>query len=243
MISTIVFGQKIKQPKNIEEAIAILDVDCPDSLKEKIKKTNQDSLLELIWPWSGEYRTISEWDTDLNSNEKTELEKFYLNLGIDYPIHIETIILISFQAHLNNDSITHDQIIKPFQLIEQKWKHEDSIRFTTDSLRGVYIPKDLDDCFKQIDSFWSDSTKNIVRNMTEKQFCSRSHFGIGLWMRNNWQLWGGSRLSKYFNDLGIYHPDDMSGIVLTSYYRYLTGKEIKLDKQIKFYQNYWKKNN
>jgi len=59
----------------------------------------------------------------------------------------------------------------------------------------------------------------------------------------DWQLWGGSRLSKFFNDRGIYHPDDMSGIILDSYHRYLTGKDIKLDEQIKFYQDYWKKPN
>ena len=45
------------------------------------------------------------------------------------------------------------------------------------------------------------------------------------------------------DNLGIYHPDDMSGIILDSYHRYLTGKEIKLEEQIKFYQDYWKKAN
>jgi uncharacterized C2H2 Zn-finger protein len=60
-------------------------------------------------------------------------------------------------------------------------------------------------------------------------------------MRNNWQLWGGSRLSKYFNDKGIYHPDDMSGIILDSYHRNLNGQEIKLDEQVKYYQDYWEK--
>jgi hypothetical protein len=65
------------------------------------------------------------------------------------------------------------------------------------------------------------------------------HFGFGLWMRNNWQLWGGSRLSKYFNSLEIYHPDDMSGIILVSYHRYLNNKDIQLDEQIKYYKDYW----
>jgi len=64
-----------------------------------------------------------------------------------------------------------------------------------------------------------------------------------MWLRNNWQLWGGSRLSKYFNNLGIFHPDDMSGIILDSYHRYLTDKEIKLEEQINFYQEYWRNAN
>jgi hypothetical protein len=115
-------------------------------------------------------------------------------------------------------------------------------RVKKDSINGVYIPVDLNDCFNQINSFWTDSVKVQVREMNEEEFIGNSHFGIGLWMRNNWGLWGGSRLSKYFNLKGINHPDDMSGIILTSYYRQLTGQEIKLEDQIQYYQDYWKKN-
>lgn len=236
-------GQRVKQPKNIGSAIKLLDKDCPETLKEKIKVTPGDSLILLIWPWGGNYKTISYWTGNINSDRRTKLERYYSNYGIKYPIHIEKIVLLSYQAHLNNDTVAHDAIMKPFQLIERRWQHEDSFRFTIDSLRGVYIPIDLNDCFVQIDSFWSDSIKNNVRSMSERQFCSRSHFGIGMWMRNNWQLWGGSRLSKYFNELGIYHPDDMSGIILTSYHRYLTGREINLDEQVAGCQAYWMKQN
>jgi len=111
-----------------------------------------------------------------------------------------------------------------------------------DSIDGVYIPVDLKDCFKQIDSFWADSVKLQVRKKTEDGFTANAHFGIGMWMRNNWRLWGGSRLSIYFNDLGIFHPDDMSGIILTSYHRFLLGLDIKLEEQIGYYKDYWKKN-
>jgi len=50
----------------------------------------------------------------------------------------------------------------------------------------------------------------------------------------------GSRLSKYFNDIGISHPDDMSGIILKSYYRRLNNLDIELKKQVDNYQKYWK---
>ncbi|KAF0196860.1 MAG: hypothetical protein FD166_2138 [Bacteroidetes bacterium] len=114
-------------------------------------------------------------------------------------------------------------------------------KYNTDSLNGIYIPKDLNDCFNQIDGFWNDSIKNQVKSWTEEEFCANAHFGFGMWMRNNWGLWGGSRLQAYFNDKGIYHPDDMSGIILTSYYRYLKGDKIELKKQIKSYKTYWEK--
>ena len=120
-------------------------------------------------------------------------------------------------------------------------QNKDNARFKKDTLDEVYIPKDLEDCFKQIDVFFADSTKTKIKQWTEDEFCSNAHFGLGMWMRNNWGLWGGSRLSKYFNEMKIFHPDDMSGIILTSYHRYLTGNEIKLEEQIKYYRNYWKK--
>jgi len=113
--------------------------------------------------------------------------------------------------------------------------------YSRDSINGIYIPKDLNDCFTQIDGFWNDSIKTQIRSWTEDEFCANAHFGFGMWMRNNWGLWGGSRLQAYFNDKGIYHPDDMSGIILTSYYRYLTADKIELKKQIKFYKTYWEK--
>ncbi len=240
LISTsIVYGQKVKTPKTIEQAVEILQSDCSDSLKTIISATPNDSLIFLSYPWGGEYKTISNWTTGFHSKKKTKLEKYYSKLGITYPKHVETIVLISFKAVLNGDSLNHQQIIEPFQKQESKWNKEDEIRFTTDSLRGTYIPKDLEDCFKQIDSFWSDSLKTEIKTWTEDEFSGRAHMGFGMWMRNNWQLWGGSRLSKYFNEMGIYHPDDMSGIILTSYHRRLTGNEIKLEEQIKYYQDYW----
>ncbi|WP_293945941.1 MULTISPECIES: DUF6794 domain-containing protein [unclassified Sphingobacterium] len=108
-----------------------------------------------------------------------------------------------------------------------------------DTIAGIYIPKNLKDCFVQIESFWDDSTKNKVREMTESEFMAGTHFGFGMWMRNNWGLWGGSRLSAYFAKRGIRHPDDMPGIILTSYYRKLKGKDPDVKSQLKYYKKYW----
>jgi len=234
------FGQKIKTPKDIAEAISILTTDCPDSLKALIIKTGNDSLIYLCYPWQYDYETIFKW-TESN-NKRSKIRKYLLNKGLAFNQHQQTVILIAFKYHLSGQTINEDEIIKPFKLIEEKWREEEKVRFTTDSIQGIYIPKNLEDCFNQINGFWSDSIKWQVKQWTEEEFAANAHFGFGMWMRNNWQLWGGSRLSKYFNDMGVFHPDDMSGIILDSYHRYLTGKDIKLDEQIKVYQDYWKKN-
>ena len=46
-------------------------------------------------------------------------------------------------------------------------------------------------------------------------------------------------LVKYFNELGIYHPDDISSIILTSFHRKLNNKSIDLAKQVESYKKYW----
>ena len=138
-------------------------------------------------------------------------------------------------------TLTNEDVNAQDRKSKKKQNKEYLERVQKDSIDGVYIPIDLNDCFKQLDGFWIDSIKTEVRNMTEDEFTSNAHFGIGLWMRNNWGLWGGSRLSKYFNTLGIFHPDDMSGTILTSYHRHLLGQDIKLEEQIEFYKNYWEK--
>jgi hypothetical protein len=239
LTSQFVYGQKIKTPKDIQSAVTYLQTDCPDSLKLTIKGTPDDKLINLCYPWDGKYKTVFEWTN--RDNKKSKIKKYLIDKGITDNKHQQTIILIAFKQTLLGQVFNEDEIIKPYKVIEDKWREEDKVRFTTDSIRGVYIPKDIEDCFKQIDSFWDDSTKVKVKQWTEDEFRGRVHMGFGMWMRNNWQLWGGSRLSKFFNEMGIYHPDDMSGIILTSYHRRLTGKEIELEEQIKFYQDYWEK--
>lgn len=103
-----------------------------------------------------------------------------------------------------------------------------------------YKPKRLDEAVLQLEKIQHDTTKQKILAMTEEQFLGGSHMGIGMWVRNNWGLWKGGALAKHFNSIGIFHPDDMSGIILTSYYRHLHGQNREIEKQVKYYQDYWK---
>lgn len=111
-----------------------------------------------------------------------------------------------------------------------------------ESSTEVYIPKDLEDCFKELKSMlYPDLIKEMTMG-TENDMI-KYHHGLGMWIRNNWGLWSESRLKEYFNELGIQHPDDMSGIILDSFWRHLNNKPIELEEQIKYYQEYWGKIN
>ncbi len=112
---------------------------------------------------------------------------------------------------------------------------------STDIKDLKYKPKNLDEAIYQLDRVFHDSIKSHIHDMSEDEFLSKSHMSTGMWIRNNWGLWKGRGLAKYFNKLGIYHPDDMSSIILRSYHRHLYDKSYDLDCQIAFYQDYWKK--
>lgn len=239
LTSLNLFGQN-KLPKNLKQAVKYLDKDCPNDVKNRIKTIHEDSLIYSVYPFAKiepykSYKTIFNWTSSENGNPK--FTRYLDNKGI-YDYHSE-VLLYSFRQYLKDGKINSKQILNKYLLEQKNAEERYRIRFTTDTINSIYIPKNLEDCFTQINSFWNDSTKIQVKNWEESEFIGKAHLGFGMWIRNNWRLWGGSRLSKYFNGLGIYHPDDMSGIILSSYHRYLNKKEIKLEEQIKYYKDYW----
>jgi hypothetical protein len=102
----------------------------------------------------------------------------------------------------------------------------------------ISVPKDLNGCFSALETLLSEESKLQILNMEESEIFSL-HFGLGMWIRNNWGLWKGSDLSVWFNDRGIYHPDDMSGIILRSYWLQMHGKPLEFEAQIQYYRDYW----
>ena len=101
-------------------------------------------------------------------------------------------------------------------------------------------PVNLDEAVFQLTKNLPDTTQQWFLSMTEMEFIGNTHMGLGLWIRNNWGLWRGGKLAKYFKSMGIFHPDDMSGIILRCYYRQLHNQDWELEEQIKVCQNYWK---
>lgn len=106
--------------------------------------------------------------------------------------------------------------------------------------KEIYIPKDLDDAIKCLKEATPKEELEQFKTLKSGEFGSYHH-GCGTAMRNMWGLWHGSRLAKWFNKKGIRHADDMSGIIMQSTWCDLNDKPRELDKQIKFYQDYWKK--
>lgn len=103
------------------------------------------------------------------------------------------------------------------------------------------IPVDFDGCIKQLDSLTSDKMKAWIKCLPDGEFSSTVHHGFGMYLRNSWGLWGSSKLAGNLYQMGMLHPDDMTAIILDSYQRKLKGEDIRLQEQLKYYQDYWRK--
>jgi len=94
-----------------------------------------------------------------------------------------------------------------------------------------YIPKDIDECFKQLDSELPAKSIQEIKDSPEDKLIL-FHHGLGMWMRNSWGLWSGSGLAKYFWKLGVKHPDDISMLIIRCYWRHLHAQPVDLQQLI-----------
>ena len=93
-------------------------------------------------------------------------------------------------------------------------------------------PKNLTECIQMLDNILKKEDKEKAKTLTESEFLIETYFGTGMGIRNEWIRSGNPELVTFFLDQGVKHPDDMSAMILTSYYRHLLGKEIDFEGQI-----------
>jgi hypothetical protein len=108
-------------------------------------------------------------------------------------------------------------------------------RLTLDSINHIYIPLNLKECLTELDKMLPAVAKNEMQSLKNGSGMISYHFSLGLWVRNNWGLWGGSRLQTYFHLRGFDEPDGTSGMILSYYYEWLNGKKnIQLEFESKY---------
>ena len=110
------------------------------------------------------------------------------------------------------------------------------------SKRGFYIPKNLDDALDELDKALDASEKAEIMAKKQQEDMVEYHMGLGMWMRNNWGLWAGSRLYASLYQLGLSQPDDMSGLILEEYWRKLHKLPLDTAEYVKKTQAYWDAN-
>ncbi len=102
-------------------------------------------------------------------------------------------------------------------------------------INGVYIPKDLDDAFAELDRLSPPEALDKIRVEDETFVAQKLHYGLGRWMAYNWNFDEGSRFSHYLKGLGLFYSAEMIDFVLISYHRYLNKKPQDLEVRVKQY--------
>jgi hypothetical protein len=223
-------AKKVYVPRDLDDCFSELEKMLSKTEIERMKRGPEDGIHRYYYEFTepnDPFAAVFQIDQRLRDlwglDHGSRLAKWFEARGIDDQEDMADIIVHAFWRHLNAKPIDLDGQVKAHQVRHQ-----------------VYIPKDLDECYAQLEKLLSKEDIAAMKSGAEKDMVLYHH-GLGMWLRNNWGLWKGSRLSKWFNDKGIRHPDDMSGIILDSFWRHLNKKPIKLDEQIKHYQDYWKK--
>jgi Domain of unknown function (DUF6794) len=237
------FGQKLElcHPEYVQK----ISNQIIEELDREELKTIKNRKLKIEQNWLNENERILNNRVIINYSDFLPILEYKGNLGKKYlsENQLERVFLTYTLYKIQNENKCISEVVDKFLEESIASKKEVEQRIKMDTIDGVYIPLDLNDALIHLDLKLTENLKAQIKTMTEESFIAESHFGIGLTIiRNGWELWAESRLSHYFNGLGINHPDTMSGIILTSYYRKLTGKPIDLSGQLKEHKNYLIKN-
>ena len=149
------------------------------------------------------------------------LTNYFNMLGLYGSFEIYETILISYHRYLNKKSIDLKKQIAKYQKAQKADYQVYSKRIVADTLDGVYIPENLQDCFTELDKALSDEDKAAMKSLKDREEMITSNHRLGMAIRNSWGLLRGSRLEKYLLSKGLKEPDEMSATILKFYYDWL----------------------
>jgi hypothetical protein len=115
------------------------------------------------------------------------------------------------------------------QTTEQEDANYDSYdwRIQQDYLFNTYIPANEQEAFQELEMKSDKESLNKFANVPEDSIRGRLQMSLGQWLRKNWQLHEGSRLSHHLKSYGVTHPDDMVELLIIGFHRYLNSREIQ----------------
>ncbi|MDB9513857.1 GAF domain-containing protein [Kamptonema animale CS-326] len=83
---------------------------------------------------------------------------------------------------------------------------------------GVYIPATFEEAITELDKM----LPVVLKLKLLEDFIWDYHFTLGLWLRNNWNLWKHPPLVQNLVEMGASaHPDDLGSLLLRGYQKYL----------------------
>lgn len=113
------------------------------------------------------------------------------------------------------------------------------LSFVAVALAYEPIPNTLEEAYRSLDASLKQADRLEFMQRPEREAVLEAHFGVGLYIRNQWLRSGKSALVKVLHEKGAQSFDDMSSMILHSYWRHSNGKPIQLDEQGSCYRKWW----
>lgn len=206
-------------PKNLISCFTVLDKTLSDNEINIVKTTQEDSIY-----FNPEFKDRADFFHAWKIYDGSVLTKYFNEKGLRGSFEIYKTILVSYHRYLNQMEIDLDKLILKYQNKQDADRQIYLGKLEKDSINGIYIPINLKDCFVQLDKILSAEDITFIKNLNVKTETIQLHHTLGIWIRNNWGLWGGSRLQKYLLNRKLTQPDEMSTLILEFYYDWLNNK-------------------
>jgi len=102
------------------------------------------------------------------------------------------------------------------------------------------VPTTLEEAHQILAERLDKTTLNGIDASNAMDWMDQFHHSLGRYLRNSWQLWvPGTPLRLHLEELGLLHPDDMSGVILNSFWCKRHGTEYDLQAAVAAYKKYW----
>ncbi len=101
-------------------------------------------------------------------------------------------------------------------------------------------PETLEECHEWLTTNLRPEEILEIKNSSLSGLC-KYHHTMGRWIRNHWKLWEGGELKSHMESLGFTHPDDMSSVILDSFWSKLNGQVFDTKKAAEEYADFWEK--
>ncbi len=101
-------------------------------------------------------------------------------------------------------------------------------------------PRNLEEAHQQLETLLSQENLARIDAMKSEKEMVEYHLSIGMALRNKWGFWGGSPLANHLWKLGFSHPDDMSDVILKTFWCKRHRRDFRLEERADYYEAYWR---
>ena len=143
--------ERFATPRTLEKCFKLLDKTMSDHKIQLIKVMQEDSIYfhKEFFCGTAFFHVWKIYDGSI-------LTKHFNKKGLYGSSEIYNTILVSYHRYLNNEEIKLGDQIKKYQLKQEEDVREYLQKLQKDTIFGVYIPINLEECFIQLDKLLSD---------------------------------------------------------------------------------------